>query len=96
LPAIAGQHIEPDLKTASRMSFGQPFLSTTPRLHEASHGDLYPEPFTHTDEHQREGTGLRHSFRSFESSGALVCLPLQSGQSTLSRLTTTTQQWPLL
>jgi hypothetical protein len=27
---VAGQHIEPDLKTAGHMSFGQPFLSTSP------------------------------------------------------------------
>jgi len=27
---MAGQHIEPDLKTAGHMSFGQPFLSTSP------------------------------------------------------------------
>ena len=38
---MAGQHIEPDLKTASRMSFGQPL--NKPRLREASHGDLYPD-----------------------------------------------------
>ena len=25
---MTGQHIEPDLKTASRMSFGRPFLSS--------------------------------------------------------------------